>query len=384
MAMALHRDTRFGDWLLILAGSVLAFYVRYCFRNMATIDFEHYTSTWYAAIKAQGLSATGTSVSNYTPPYLYLLYLTARALPGLPAVMAIKVPSVVCDLVCAWLTYRIVWLKYGNTRMPLFAGLVVLLAPTVLINGAYWGQADSIYTALLLACVYGLMCERPVWACLAFGLAFAFKAQSVFLAPLLAALWLRRTLPIWTLVLIPVVYIITMVPAWLEGRPAAELATIYLAQGETFHNLTRNAPSLYSFLSDRYYRPLTIAGLLLAASAGCAYVWLVWKSRARLGPGVLLELALLSLVLMPFVLPKMHDRYFFPADVLSIAYAFYYPRRYYVPIAIGLASLLAYQPYLLGHAVVPLRVLTLVVGAALVAIARGVLPKVTAPPGAPG
>jgi len=377
--MAPRRDTPLGDWFVILAGSAYALYLRYCFRNISTIDFEHYTSAWYAAIKAQGLAATGTDVSNYTPPFLYLLDLTARAFPALPAVVAVKVPSVAFDLMCAWFTYLIVRLKYGNTRAPMLAGLAVLLAPTALINGAYWGQADSIYTALLLACVYGLMCNRPVWACLAFGMAFAFKAQSVFLAPLLAALWLRRILPLWTAALIPGIYILAMVPAWLEGRPVADLATIYLAQGETFHNLTRNAPSLYTFLSDRYYGPATIAGLLLASAAAGIYVWGVWKSRARVDQALLLELALLTLVLMPFVLPKMHDRYFFPADMLSIAYAFYYPRRYYVPIAIGLASFFAYQPYLAGHAIVPLRILTLVMGAALVVIARGVLPRLVGP-----
>jgi Gpi18-like mannosyltransferase len=210
-------------------------------------------------------------------------------------------------------------------------------------------------------------------------MAFAFKAQSVFLAPLLAALWLRRILPLWTVALIPVIYIAAMVPAWLEGRPAADLATVYLAQGETFHNLTRNAPSLYTFLSDRYYGPVTIAGLLLAAGTAGVYVWIIWKSRVRVGQTMLLELALLTLVLMPFVLPKMHERYFFPADILSIAYAFYHPSRYYVPIAVGLTSFFAYQPYLVGHAIVPLRVLTLVMGVSLVVIARGVLPKLVDP-----
>ena len=58
---------------------------------------------------------------------------------------------------------------------------------------------------------------------------------------------------------------------------------------------------------------------------------------------------------MPYILPKMHDRYFFPADVLSIVFAFYWPRYWYVPIVMGTTSLLAYAKFLLGGVeIVPL------------------------------
>jgi Gpi18-like mannosyltransferase len=49
---------------------------------------------------------------------------------------------------------------------------------------------------------------------------------------------------------------------------------------------------------------------------------------------------------VPFFLPRMHERYFYLADVISLLYAFYNPRRWYLPVLIILASTLSYMPYL--------------------------------------
>ena len=46
----------------------------------------------------------------------------------------------------------------------------------------------------------------------------------------------------------------------------------------------------------------------------------------------------------------MHDRYFFAADVISIIFAFYSPRHFYIPVVIGMSSFLSYFPYLFGKA----------------------------------
>jgi len=62
-------------------------------------------------------------------------------------------------------------------------------------------------------------------------------------------------------------------------------------------------------------------------------------------------LALISVSLTPFVLPKMHDRYFYPADALSLIVAFYNPNLWFVPILFQLSSGLAYTVYLLGTSI---------------------------------
>jgi Gpi18-like mannosyltransferase len=85
------------------------------------------------------------------------------------------------------------------------------------------------------------------------------------------------------------------------------------------------------------------------------------------------KLTLVFALGIPFLLPEMHERYFYLADVISVVYAFYAPRHFYVPILVQLCSLLSYAPYLLNTQIVNLAyvaviifLLTLVVTADLV------------------
>jgi Gpi18-like mannosyltransferase len=85
---------------------------------------------------------------------------------------------------------------------------------------------------------------------------------------------------------------------------------------------------------------------------------LVIGSKREITSGIILKIALVFAVAIPFLLPEMHERYFYLADVLSILYAFYYPRRFYVPILVQFCSLFSYAPYFLGRQIIPLPYLT--------------------------
>ena len=61
----------------------------------------------------------------------------------------------------------------------------------------------------------------------------------------------------------------------------------------------------------------------------------------------------------------MHERYFYLADVVSILYAFFFPRAFYVAIVTQLCSLLSYAPYFLNTQIIPL---SYVAGAVLILI----------------
>jgi Gpi18-like mannosyltransferase len=354
------------------------------FRNYVTNDFTFYTGVWYSAIRKDGFSVVGTDIANYTPPYLYLLYLTSAIFPDVTPVAAVKIPSIFFDFVCAIVVYLIVRIKYQRGSMPLLAFATVLMAPTVISNSGVWGQADSIYASMLLACVYYLMRGWAKMAMLAFGLAFAFKLQSIFLAPAILGLYLRHRIRTEHIMLIPGVYCLAMLPAWLAGRPAIELAAVYLKQTTKYHSLTMNAPSLYSWLPQSHYDSIVPLGLMLAGVALCLFGWLTWKSRVEITAEIVLSLCTFSMILMPFLLPKMHDRFFFPADLLTIAYAFFFPSQRLVAISVSFASFFAYQPFLIGREVVPLPVLSLIMCGALAATAIGLWRQLRASSPAPG
>jgi len=361
-----------ADYAAVALAAVFAVYVRYMFRDFITSDFTNFTSVWYSAVQHQGFAAAGTPVANYTPPYLYLLYWTSAVFPRLPPVMAVKLPSIAFDLVCAGAVFQIVRLRYRTGLVPVWSALTVLLAPTVVCNSGMWGQADSIYAAFLLVCILFLMRGQAALAMIAFSLALSIKFQSMFLAPALCAFWLRGLIRFRHLLLVPLIYALVMVPAWLEGRPAMDLATVYLTQSGTYHSLSKDAPNLYLWLPDRFYDPLVIGGLVLMTVIGSFYVWYVARSRAPLDPPLILKLCLLSVLMTPFFLPKMHDRFFFVADVTAIVYAFYFPRQYPVAIMVSFASFFAYQRFLFHYTLVPLKALPFVMGAALLLVALSV------------
>ena len=85
---------------------------------------------------------------------------------------------------------------------------------------------------------------------------------------------------------------------------------------------------------------------------------------------VMIQLATVSVLVMPYFLPKMHDRYFFAADVISIVYGFYFPVYFFVPIIVGMVSLFSYVPFLFGREVIPLSFLAIILALMIVILLR--------------
>jgi Gpi18-like mannosyltransferase len=363
-------------WAWFIPGLLLALALRLSQLNFSSMDYQLVLRRWFETLLESGFAALGTDFANYTPLYLYILYLSVRIVIRTPLsgkllrMTGLKVPSLVADLFLAGIGAAIVNLKYPRSRLTLLAGLAILFTPTVIMNSAMWGQADAVYTAALLACLFFLLLRRPYWAMLAFGLAFAFKLQALFFAPLLVVLLIRRQLPWRSLLLAPLPYLLSLIPAWLAGRPLPDLLTIYLKQSGEYAFLTNHAPNLYAWLPQSAYPVLFPAGLLFALLAACLLIFFAARPNIEYDNDLILQLATLSVLLVPFVTPKMHERYFYPADVITILYAFYFPRFFYVPLLTIGASLFAYLPFLYGKSLLPGEILPVFVLAALIVVGR--------------
>ena len=365
------RLSRIDDAIILAITVALALLLRWSLLGFESRDFTLYFNPWYATIKQQGFAALRTGFSNYTPLYLYCLYLVSVVVPQASAQVATKLPSLISDFVCAWFGARIVGLKYGSGHpAALFAFFAILFAPTGVLNGSFWGQIDSIFTAGMVACVYFLLSQREGPAWIAFALAFAIKFQAVFLAPLLLVLLLKRRLSWKYVLIVPTVYILTILPAWLVGRPLSELLTLYVSQVGQFPALVMNAPNLYTWLPESLYALLYPAGLIYAVIIVFLFVVVVYKSRAEVTPSLLIQLALVSVIIVPYFLPKVHDRYFYPTDVFSILYGFFFPSLFWVPLVVNVISFFTYVPYLFGAEIFPLWGLALVLLLIIVIVVR--------------
>src|SRR5262249_26318284 len=189
----------------------------------------------------------------------------------------------------------------------------------------------------------------PRTAAFCLGLAFSFKLQTIFVAPYVLYLILRWRIALQHLLIIPTVYAAAMFPAWLMGRPASELTTIYLGQFRLHNLLNVNAPNLYGIIQAFQiidYRTGVWVGLIFAAAVGLFLAVATQRFRDDLQSQLLVATA--SVILMPFVLPKMHDRFFFLADVFTYVLAFTLRGAWPLAIAMQIGSLSAYCGYLFG------------------------------------
>jgi len=365
-----------GISVIAFIGIACAALLRFSLREFRSGDFLFFVGHWYEIVGTNGFGVIRTAFYDYTPPYIYALYLLSRALPRLSPVFATKLPSIAADFICAWYASRIVRLNYKVGPVPIFAAFAVLFAPTVVINSAVWGQTDMLFTAPLVASLYYVLRRKERAAWIAIGLAFSIKPQAIFLAPFLLSLLLRKELSWRNVLWAPMIWLVSLLPAWFAGRPIYELLTIYSSQGALqAGKLTWRAPNLYTWLPQERFDLFFPAGTLLAAGIAIIFIAVACKSRTRFTPQLLIGLALASVLIMPYVLPGMHERYFFAADVLAILFAFFVPAYSFLPILIGMVSFFAYQPFLFKREIIPLPWLALALLIGVIILARWLVRK---------
>lgn len=304
---------------------------------------------WYGFILKRGfVNAFKENFALYTPAYLYLLALATLVDGIVSRVTLIKLISIAFDILIAFFVYKITRLKYPKTNVPFLAGALAFVLPTVMLNSAYWGQCDSIYAAFLLGCIYFLLIERPAWAMVFFSIAFAFKLQSIFLLPFLAVYTLRKRIPWLSYLLIPIIYTVFAIPTIIAGRPWEDVMTIYVHQTDKFPKWSSTTPTLYLILQGRVPLTSTLSLIVVILAAVIVSIWIVsaWKKRAQDNHNSILLTALASVALVPYILPRMHQRYFYPQDVISLVVAFFQPELWFLPILSQVISVIAYGPYL--------------------------------------
>lgn len=336
-------------WPLVLVVALVGFslYVRYLTREMTNSDMDAKVLVWYYKLQRHGpLVGIGKDFYNYTPPYVYLIALATLTSSFLAPLSAVKIIAAVFDVYAAAMVFLLVRMHRPKGYAPLVAAAVFFTGPTWLINSAVWGQADSTYTAFLLMGLYLLLSGRPAFAVSSFAVALAFKPQGIFVAPLLLLMILWRRMRWYHLLLVPAVYALCMAPAVALGRTWYEVFTAYTAQADAGKALTHNAATLYVFFPKSAY---SVVFWPSVAGAICIFVlWVVmtWRTARRQDVPAIVLISLVCLTLVPFLLPNMRERYYYPADTLSLILAFMVPSLWIFPILFQALSLLSYAMFL--------------------------------------
>lgn len=396
-----------GQVVAALALAIAAGLLRWQFVDVQSGDYRSFLARWWAYLDANGLAGlSNESFSNYNTPYLVILGL-ATLLP-VPPLVAVKAISFAGDLLLAGLSARLLSaLGCGRWSQVGVFGVVVCW-PTVVMNSSVWAQCDSLYASACLACLLALVRGRP-WAASAWlGVGLAFKLQAIFMAPVLLAVLLvngRRWRPLLAL---PAAFVACLVPAMIAGRSLASQLLVYPLQlanpsgagpttgartapgsrpgrpgpsqaidaGGAFtlndgQSFTHNAPTPYAWLPPDAPVAIKYAGVALVGCLVLAFLaWLVARGR-RLSPRQVLFTAAALTLVVPVLLPEMHERYFYLAEVLLVIAAFLDPWWAIPAVGVQAASITTYRSYLLNRSVFPLHAAAVV--ALLAALAAAVL-----------
>ena len=250
-AVALHigRRLNFGAQALFCVVIGVILLAKVSLFDYVSDDYDIFLSGWIYSYSQMGIKeGLGSYIgSDYTPPYLYLLLLISRV-KNYPWQYLVKIVSLAFEALMAYAVAKLAGLKVRGDAGRVVLFCLTLMLPTVVFNGAYWGQCDVIYTSLCLLALYHALQKRSAWSMTLFGMALSFKLQTVFFLPTLLPLWLRKDIKLRHLVLIPAAYMAMMIPAFWGGKSLHHVLTVYLAQAGGYNGISINGPSLYNLL----------------------------------------------------------------------------------------------------------------------------------------
>lgn len=357
-------DPAFAELSVLICITVCGILARGALFSLSSWDLEHFLIPWYETIRDNGgFRAVGMDIGDYAPTYRYFLaFLTTF---HIPAVIGIKVFSGIFELLAAIYIKRIAALLFPGTARPLLAYAAAFCLPSVLLNSAAWGQCDGIYTCFLIMSLYYLMKERGCLSMVMFGLAFSFKLQAIFYAPFALMMVLRGKIRIREALLVPAVFVLSVIPSAIAGGNLFSLLTVYVRQSAQYGLLNMALPNFWTFLSSMKSRPLGAAGVFGTGAAMLAYVWYGQRRTGKTDGKELIYAAAASCMAVPYLLPYMHERYFFTAEVMLILVAVCKPERLWMPVIAQFCAVITIAGNLFDEPRPDMRLLTLLETAVL-------------------
>lgn len=339
-----------------------------------SIDMIKCLYKWFEELKVNGgLNALALNIGDYNMPYMTIMALLTY-LPISPLV-SIKAVSIIFDFLlaisCVSLLKELLKDKY-NEKLGLLVYSIIILLPTVILNSSYWGQCDSIYATFIIISLIYLIREKYLTSFILLGISFAFKLQFIFILPLYVLYFLaKRKLPIHYFLIIPIVNLVMCLPSVAFGKNVIDCMKIYFNQtGEYNNKISLNFPGIYNLFydteefSNEIPLPNEYLSKIMIFILGLIFVSLalyVIIKKIKFDNNLIIEVALWSVMVSTFLLPYMHDRYMFMADILSVIYCILNGRKkIYVPISVSLCSLYTYIAFLNRVSIIDIRFISVI------------------------
>ncbi len=354
------------DILLFLVLTGFALIMRYALRNVVAGDYKMFFEPWVATLREAGGGIKGLSAEfeyvDYTTPYLTILSFISIC-PFLNTLLLMKLVSIFFDFVAAFAVMAIVYDRTKNMTYGILGYGALLMVPTVLTNGAMWAQCDIIFTSFVLWSLYFMLRDKPAWSMAFYGIAFAFKLQTLFLAPLYVILWMKGKVKLKHFLFLPLMYVLGMIPSLLAGKSFWELISVYFFQANgqmDIYALSHKFPNIYQLIgTDSFLFEYADAGIWVTLGALMILMYCFARKQYEMNACLLLRMGMLLTMTVVFFLPHMHERYAILVDVMAIVYVFFDFRKLYIPVLTILCSFAGYTVYLAQNNIIPMYVYTI-------------------------
>ena len=353
-------DFKVVDIFFIICLMVFGWIIRIDLFPITSADYEGFLRPWMDEIRAGGgFPSLAKEISNYNSPYMYFMCLvsviTDYSFTGL------KIVSYIFDFIASIGGLLVILSLTKNVRKAIITMGVILLSPAVLINSGYWVQCDIIYSCFIIYALYFLARDKGRACLICTGIAISFKLQGAFFLPFLVIMWLKNeSVKFRYFVWIPIVYFLMEVPAWICGRPLIDLLSIYFDQADFYPWGSLNYPNLYYLIDEtmdgwHHMDEFGSAGMMLTIALLGLLAYYIYTKKFKMTNEIKLMTALLTVHIVVYTLPHMHDRYGFLLDIIAIFLAVYNPKRIWLACSYMLISILSAMPYLTGQQVIKLK-----------------------------
>lgn len=329
---------------------LLAIMGRICVLDFQSRDYQQFLKPWMDQINELGkINSLKYNIGDYNVPYVVILTLFSY-LPISPLIL-IKLLSIVFDFIGAIYVSKLVyeWTKEkeGGRLVADILFAIILFLPTVFINSSVWGQCDMIYVTFLIMSLYYLKKDCIVLAFSLLGVAFAFKLQFIFILPIYVLLYFKRKdISVLHFLIIPIVNLMMCLPAILMGKSIVDCILVYFKQTGTYTSLVMNYPNLYNVFGEFFGNQSMVLVIFTVVIVGILVFYILSKKIDIQKD--MIPYALMFALIMVYFLPRMHERYGFLAEILSVVYVGIYKKHYAIPIVLQLATLAGYWEYFVG------------------------------------
>jgi Gpi18-like mannosyltransferase len=354
----------------IIIITLIALLVRIAGFNFQSADFIYHINPWINQLKKYGgLMGIAKIYNDYTPPSL-LFYGLISYLPEKDTLWAVKIVSCFFDFVIAFFSYKITEDFTSDKKKSTVAYYLVLFCPTIILNSSIWGQCDSIFTAFCIMSFFYFLKSKPHVSLFFYGIALSFKLQAIFFLPFFVFMYLYRKLNLIQIFFVICGFFALNIPLCLLGVSPIRWAETYRLQLHEYSDLVLNAPTIYNIV------PMdSKIGILLMISILTLISFMILSSKKGCSRQTQLLLCLMCTTVVPFILPHMHERYFYMSEIFVILYVVANPQKWLLAVCIIFPSIITYTNFLYGKDNFSLQLLTVIMGIGVLNILRELLKR---------